>query len=201
MFEIALAAPALEIAAFTAAWPRPIGELASVDHDLTAPDGLGASDDVRAKVRDALRAGGYKPSGRGKPASEYLAAAAAEGRFPRINRAVDLGNLVSVATGLPISVIDLDRLTAPLRVEVGAPGTRYVFNPSGQEIDASGLAILVDAHGPSGSAVKDAQRTKTDAHTRTTLSIMWGARGLPGRAAAVGAWYRALCEAAGATIR
>ena len=64
-----------------------------------------------------------------------------------------------------------------------------------------GLAILVDAVGPSGSAVKDAQRTKTTSGTRTTLSIVWGARGLPGRAAAIGDWYRALTERAGATIR
>ena len=198
--EITLHAPALEIAAFVAAWPRPIGELASTDETLIAPDGLAASDDVRAQIRDALRAGGYKPSGRGKPASEYLIAAAAEGRFPRINLAVDLGNQVSCATGLPVSVIDLDRLAPPLAVELAAPGTRYVFNASGQEIDASGLAILVDAHGPSGSAVKDAQRTKTDASTTRTLSIVWGARGLPGRAAAVAAWYRARCEAAGAIV-
>jgi hypothetical protein len=48
--------------------------------------------------------------------------------------------------------------------------------------------------------VKDAQRTKTGAETTATLSIVWGARGLPGRAAACARWYRALSEAAGATI-
>ncbi len=196
--QLEIDAPALEIAAFVARWPAPLGSLSGApDEALVAPDGLASSDDVRAKIRDALRAGGYKPSGRGKPASEYLAAAA---ELPRINRAVDLGNRVSLATGLPISVLDLDRLAPPLAIAIAPPGTKYVFNASGQEIDASGLAILVDAHGPSGSAVKDAQRTKTSADTTATLSIVWGSRGLPGRAAACAAWYRALSEAAGATI-
>src|SRR3712207_7695492 len=43
-----------------------------------------------------LRNGGFRPSGRNKPASEYLAQAAREGRFPRINNLVDVNNLVSL---------------------------------------------------------------------------------------------------------
>src|SRR6185436_10395363 len=35
-----------------------------------------------AAVSDLLRRGGYKPTGRGKPASEYLAQAAARGEWP-----------------------------------------------------------------------------------------------------------------------
>ena len=66
-------------------------------------------ENVRAAVRDLLRRGGYKPTGRGKPASEYLAQAAAKGEFPRISNAVDALNLVSLDTGLPISLVDLDR--------------------------------------------------------------------------------------------
>ena len=42
----------------------------------------------RASVRDMLRFGAYKPTGRGKPASEYLLNAAAEGHFPFISAAV-----------------------------------------------------------------------------------------------------------------
>jgi DNA/RNA-binding domain of Phe-tRNA-synthetase-like protein len=201
MSTLAVRAPALEIAAFVARWPQPIGLLAPLDELAPPVPGLAGDEAVRTAVRAALRAGGYKPSGRGKPASEYLAAAAVEGSFPRINRAVDLGNRVSLATGLPISVLDLDRLVAPLAIELGAPGTRYVFNPSGQEIDASGLAILVDAHGPSGSAVKDAQRTKTHAATRKTLSVIWGVRGFEEHVRKTLAWYRELLERAGATTR
>jgi DNA/RNA-binding domain of Phe-tRNA-synthetase-like protein len=110
--------------------------------------------------------------------------------------------VVSLHSGLPISVVDLARL-APgrLAIEIAASGTTYAFNPSGQVIDASGLVCLVDADGPTGTPVKDAQRTKTSADTRATLSIVWGTRALPGRTADTVRWYRELVAAVpGATV-
>src|ERR1041385_6268425 len=76
-----------------------------------------------------------------------------------------------------------------------AAGTSYAFNPSGQVIDASGLLCLFDADGPSGTPVKDAQRTKTHDDTRITLSIIWGTNALPGRTRETTAWYRELVGA------
>jgi DNA/RNA-binding domain of Phe-tRNA-synthetase-like protein len=148
------------------------------------------SDAVRAKVRELLRHGGFKPSGRSKPASEYLQAALAEARFPRINAAVDACNVASWWSGLPISLIDLDRVAGDLAIGICPPGTTYVFNPSGQVIDASGLLAVLDREGPTGTPVKDAQRTKTHDGTRTTLAVVWGTRALPGHTAQVTARYR-----------
>ena len=148
-----------------------------------------------------MRQGGFKPSGRSKPASEYLVAAHAERRFPRINAAVDACNIASLFSGLPISLVDLDRVRGALAVKVCPPGTSYVFNPSGQLIDASGLLAVFDEEGPTGTPVKDAQRTKTHDGTRTTLSIVWGTTALPGRTAQTTAWYRELSSLiAGASI-
>ncbi len=48
----------------------------------------------RAACRDILRNGGYKPTGRGKPASEYLLGAAKESVFPRVSAPVDVNNLI-----------------------------------------------------------------------------------------------------------
>ena len=137
---------------------------------------------------------------RNKPAPEYLVAAHAEGRFPRINAAVDACNVVSLASGLPISLVDVDKVIGNLAVRICAPATTYVFNPSGQVIDASGLVALFDAEGPTGTPVKDAQRTKTHDGTRTTLSIVWGTRELPGRTAETVAWYRDLVAAIPGTV-
>ena len=92
----------------------------------------------------------------------------------------------------PISLVDVDRLQGRLTVGVLAMGTSYVFNPSGQVIDASGLVAIFDAEGPTGTPVKDAQRTKTHDGTRTTLSIVWGSSRLPGRTQATTGWYRQL---------
>src|SRR5207302_8712436 len=112
-----------------------------------------------------------------------------EGRLTSINVAVDVCNAVSLHSGLPISVVDLDRARPPLRVGVAPAGASYVFNASGQVIDLGGLLCLFDAEGPCGNAVKDAQRTKTTADTTRTLSLVWGTTALPGRAAQAVAWY------------
>lgn len=197
--------PLLEVGAFVTRLAAPLGELswtaATAGDVATPPPALTVGDEVRAAVRALLRHGGYKPSGRGKPASEYLAQAHAEGRFPAVNPAVDVCNHVSLHSGLPVSVVDLDLATPPLAVAVCAPGTSYVFNPSGQTIDASGLCALLDAAGPCGTPVKDAQRTKTHAGTRALLSIVWGTGALAGRTAAATRWYRALAATIpGATI-
>jgi DNA/RNA-binding domain of Phe-tRNA-synthetase-like protein len=149
-------------------------------------------EDVKTAVRDLLRHGGFKPSGRSKPASEYLVAAHTEGRFPAINAGVDLCNLVSLHSGLPISLVDLDKVSGPLEIKIAPAGTTYVFNPSGQTIDVSGLVCLYDAEGPTGTPVKDAQRTKTHDGTVAALSIIWGTTALPERTRAAVEWYRSL---------
>src|SRR5262245_50196377 len=62
----------------------------------------------RVACREMLRNGSYKPTGRAKPASEYLLKAASEGNFPRINALVDANNWVSLQELVPISLWDLD---------------------------------------------------------------------------------------------
>ncbi len=196
--------PDLQLGAWQAEWPEPLGDLQSPAWLLELLSGSGApmaaDDAVRAAVRDLLRHGGYKPTGRGKPASEYLKKASEDGRLGSINLAVDLCNAVSLNSGLPISVVDLDRAVPPFRIDLAAPESRYVFNASDQEIDVSGLLCFHDAEGPSANAVKDAQRTKTDAQTRRILCLVWGSRALPEQTDAATAWYRILLERAGATV-
>jgi DNA/RNA-binding domain of Phe-tRNA-synthetase-like protein len=190
--------PLLEAAAFVTVFPAPLGSLsppASVAALLAsagAPAPFRSDEAVRAAVRDLLRHGGYKPTGRGKPSSEYLVRAVSEGALGSINAAVDACNAVSLHSGLPISVVDLDLARPPLHIAVAAAGSRYVFNASGQEIDLAGLLCLFDAEGPCANAVKDAQRTKTGPGTTRTLSVLWGTRALPGRAAEAAAWYRGI---------
>jgi DNA/RNA-binding domain of Phe-tRNA-synthetase-like protein len=195
--------PLLELAAFSTTFRAPLGELASTAEIrqllATGTEAPMAPDEtVRAAVRDLLRHGGYKPTGRGKPSAEYLVRAVAEGALGAINLAVDACNAVSLHSGLPISVVDLDRARPPLRVGLAPAGACYVFNAAGQEIDLGGLLCLFDAEGPCANAVKDAQRTKTAPATTRTLSLVWGTRALSGRAERTSRWYRELLEAAGA---
>jgi DNA/RNA-binding domain of Phe-tRNA-synthetase-like protein len=192
--------PVLEIGAFVTRILKPMASTGTppIIADLASPQAiapLAPSEAIKTAVRDLLRHGGFKPAGRSKPASEYLAAAFAEARFPRINALVDACNVVSLHSGLPISLVDVDLLEGELAVRVAPAGTTYAFNPSGQVIDASGLVCLYDARGPTGTPVKDAQRTKTHDGTLAAISIVWGTSALPGRTAEATRWYRELVGA------
>jgi DNA/RNA-binding domain of Phe-tRNA-synthetase-like protein len=130
---------------------------------------------VRAAIRDVLRVGGYKPSGRGKPASEFLFAAACEQGLPAVNNLVDVNNLVSLLTALPISMFDADQLGAPAVVRFGRPGERYVFNTSGQSMDISGIPVVCRADDePVGNAVKDSMLAKVGPETRRVVAVVYG---------------------------
>lgn len=197
--------PLLQLRAFTTSFPKPLGELPSPPSLQTglkwdAPAPLRATDEIRSAVRDLLRLGGYKPTGRGKPASEYLLRTATEGQIGSINLAVDACNVASLHSGLPISVIDLDRAKPPFRVGLAKEGDQYVFNASGQVIDLTGLLCLFDAEGPCANAVKDAQRTKTHAGTLRTLSIVWGTNALDGWTEKTARYYQSLLLEHGAQV-
>ncbi len=203
--------PLLDARFLLARWPSELGAV-PVPPWLVALGEPGAStpfsddpDEVldgphKRAVRDLLRHGGFKPSGRNKPCWEYLRGVVRRGCFPRINAAVDATNAAALHGALPVSTVDADLLVGAPRVAIAAPGTRTVFNAGGQQIDVSGLVCLFDDHGPCANAVKDAQRTKTHGGTRRTLTVVWGTRALPGRADAVAAWQRELFEGLGASV-
>ena len=148
--------------------------------------------DSRKDVRNLLRHGGFKPTGRNKPASEYLIKAVDQQLLTSINVAVDSCNAVSLHSGLPISVVDADKVTEPLSVGVAPEGSEYVFNATGQVLKLDGLLCLFDNEGPCANAVKDSQRTKTSEATTRTLSLIWGTNALPDRSEKVGDWYQQL---------
>jgi len=159
--------PGLRLCHLAVTLPRPLGALPSPDWltvllrpDAVAP--LAPPDGLPARVRDLLRGHGYRPTGRGKPSSEYLAAAAAAGRLGPINAVVDAGNAASLHSGLPISIVDLDRCTGQLRVAIPPAGSRY------------------------------AQRTKTGDGTVRVLAVVWGTAAPAGHAEATARWLEQL---------
>jgi len=135
---------------------------------------------VRDEVRAMLRFGRYKPSGRGKPASEFLLRAALEGEFPLVNGLVDVNNAVSLESGLPGSIFDADLSGRELRLRRGEPGESYVFNASGQAIDLEDLLVVCrrvgDAWQPCGNPVKDSMATKIHAGTTNVVAVLYAPR-------------------------
>ena len=198
--------PLLDVVLLHTLWPTTLGDqptLGDLDDwfsaDAVSP--LASIDDLKTTVRDLLRHGGFKPSGRSKPASEYLLGAVTKGVMSSINPAVDCCNVASLHSGLPISVVDIHRGQGPWRIGIAESDTQYVFNPAGQVIDISGLVVLFDAQGPCGGPVKDSQRTKTHEGTTETLSVIWGTQQLPGRTRETADWYTILMQRLGAEVR
>jgi len=145
-------------------------------------------------IRQLLKRGGFKATGRNKPASEYLVEARRRGEWPKILDCVDVMNLVSLESGFPISILDLGRLDAlhpgrELCVRFGQEGERYVFNQAGHIIDLNGLLGLAIDGGEmpiAGSAstpgemlanpVKDSVPTKVQAGASSVLIAIYASR-------------------------
>jgi DNA/RNA-binding domain of Phe-tRNA-synthetase-like protein len=127
-------------------------------------------------VRGMLRRGGYKPSGRNKPAQEYLARCLDEGKFPRINPAVDCLNAISVRIGIPISMLDRDAFKDRLQIRLGRPQESYVFNASGQTLELENLVVVCggdDGEKPLGSPVKDSMAGKIHETVSRIVCILY----------------------------
>jgi len=157
----------------------------------STPD-ISRSDLVVNVIRNMLRYGGYKPAGRGKPSSEYLYKLKESGLLPSVNPVVDIGNAVSCYSGIPLSVVDLKKLTGSCCIRLGDDNERYVFNQSGQVIECNGLIVLSDSEGPCANPVKDSMRTKTDAATLETITVLWGAKDVAAVVEDTFLWYKEL---------
>jgi DNA/RNA-binding domain of Phe-tRNA-synthetase-like protein len=131
----------------------------------------------RARVRKILRHGHYQPSGRGRPASEFLLRAALERAFPLVNGPVDVNNAVSLASGLPGSIFDADLSGTHLLLRRGLPGESYVFNTAGQVINLEDLLLVCrrteTGWEPCGNAVKDAMATKVRETTGRVVAVLY----------------------------
>ncbi len=141
-------------------------------------EGLAGGESRRTAIRHLLRQGGYRPAGRNKPAQEYLLRTVQQqAALPQILNAVDLVNLKSLQSGLPISLVALDRLGWHLELRLGQPGERYVFNSGGQELELNGLLCLcrVSPEGstPGGSPVKDSMWAKVTTEDRSVLACVY----------------------------
>ncbi|PKL06026.1 MAG: hypothetical protein CVV53_06450 [Spirochaetae bacterium HGW-Spirochaetae-9] len=122
----------------------------------------------KAAVRSMLRHGAYKPAGRAKPSSEYLLQALLEDDFPSVNHFVDAVNVVSLVSGYPISIIDLEKAGSDLILRRARAGENYIFNAGGQTIDLADLLCVcrraegasAGVYTPTANPVRDSMATK-----------------------------------------
>lgn len=133
------------------------------------------SDKMQKGVRSLLKTWGYHPSGRSRPASEFLFKDLQNrGSFNFINNIVDINNHVSLMTNLPISVFDMEKSGTQLCLRVGGDDEEYVFNREGQVLSLKKLLVVAKQSGePIGSPVKDCQATKVFEPTKSIVFVVY----------------------------
>lgn len=119
-------------------------------------------------TRNAYKVLGKDPN-RYRPAAEQLRRRVMKGLgIYTINQLVDLGNLVSLATGFSIGVLDGDKVGKEVLLRVGT--SEDIYEGIGRGIlNVEGLPLYTDEHGPFASPTSDSERTKIDLSTRHTL--------------------------------
>lgn len=134
-------------------------------------------DHLQKGIRGLLKNFGFHPSGRNRPASEFLFKDLLNRHeFNPINNIVDINNHLSLKYHLPISVLDLDKIGLNICVRVGLENEEYVFNREGQVLSLKKL-LLIARHGEdrsaAGSPVKDSQATKVFAETQKVIVFVY----------------------------
>lgn len=142
-----------------------------LDENFVYPDHL------QKGIRGLLKSFGFQPSGRNRPASEYLFKDLQKRReFNSINNVVDINNHLSLKYHLPISTFDLDKAGKNLCLRIGLENEEYIFNREGQVLSLKKLLVVAkyaEDHLPIGSPVKDSQATKVFAETKNIIAFIY----------------------------
>jgi len=100
--------------------------------------------------------------------------------LPQINSVVDIINLVSVESRLPIGLYDLAHVKGDIAFRPGR--ARETYKGIGKyDLNLEGLPVFSDGDGPHGSPTSDSERTMVTSSTREVAAILvsfGGAEGL-----------------------
>jgi DNA/RNA-binding domain of Phe-tRNA-synthetase-like protein len=137
---------------------------------LPFPRGVLASPQVEA-TRAAYKVLGKDPA-RYRNSAEALLRRVVGGKgLPVINAVVDVINLVSVESRLPVGLYDLGHVVGDIVFRAGRAGETYK-GIGKYDLNLEGLPVFVDTVGPHGSATSDSERTMVTAETREVLAVI-----------------------------
>jgi DNA/RNA-binding domain of Phe-tRNA-synthetase-like protein len=137
---------------------------------LPFPRGVLASPQVEA-TRAAYKTLGKDPA-RYRNSAEALLRRVVGGKgLPVINAVVDVINLVSVESRLPVGLYDLGHVVGEIVFRSGRAGETYK-GIGKYDLNLEGLPVFVDTVGPHGSATSDSERTMVTAGTREVLAVI-----------------------------
>ena len=109
--------------------------------------------------------------------------------LPRIHAVVDIINIVSVESRLPIGLYDLAHIRGDITFRAGRPGETYK-GIGKYDLNLEDLPVFADAIGPHGSATSDSERTMVTLETKKVIAIIVSFGGTSG----VQQWNQRLAE-------
>ena len=137
---------------------------------LPFPRGVLESKEV-AETRRAYKALGKDPARYRGSAEALLRRVVAGKGLPQVNAVVDIINLVSVESRLPIGLYDLAHVNSEIVFRAGRTGETYK-GIGKYDLNLEGLPIFCDADGPHGSPTSDSERTMVTSATKHVLGII-----------------------------
>jgi DNA/RNA-binding domain of Phe-tRNA-synthetase-like protein len=155
--------------------PSPVELLAEMNQreleiqELPFPRGVLESPQVET-VRKAYKALGKDPARYRGSAEALLRRIVAGKGFPQINAVVDVINLVSVESRLPIGLYDAAHVSGSVTFRAGRRGETYK-GIGKYDLNLEGLPLFADEQGPHGSATSDSERTMVTSATTGILAI------------------------------
>jgi DNA/RNA-binding domain of Phe-tRNA-synthetase-like protein len=138
--------------------------------ELPFPRGVLESPQIVA-TRAAYKALGKDPSRYRGSAEALLRRMVAGKGFPQINSVVDVINLVSVESRLPVGLYDLAHVTGEIVFRAGLAGETYK-GIGKYDLNLEGLPIFCDVAGPHGSPTSDSERTMVTEATKEVLAVI-----------------------------
>ena len=149
--------------------------------ELPFPRGVLESPQVET-VRKAYKALGKDPARYRGSAEALLRRIVAGKGFPQINAVVDVINLVSVESRLPVGLYDLAHVTGEIVFRAGRAGETYK-GIGKYDLNLEGLPVFADNAGPHGSATSDSERTMVTEATKQILAVIISLAGRKGSSA------------------
>ena len=125
-----------------------------------------------AAMRHAYKALGKDPS-RYRGSAEALLRRVLSGKgLYQINSVVDINNLVSLESLNPAGTYDLEKITPPIELRIGAAGESY--KGIGKDlINIESLPVFADVAGPFGSPTSDSERAMVSLETTKVLMVVF----------------------------
>jgi DNA/RNA-binding domain of Phe-tRNA-synthetase-like protein len=122
-------------------------------------------------TRSAYKALGKDPARYRGSAEALLRRVIAGKGLPRINAVVDVINLVSIESRMPVGLYALAAVSGDIVFRAGRAGETYK-GIGKYDLNLEGLPLFADALGPHGSATSDSERTMVTAATTQIVALI-----------------------------